>query len=153
MICFTLRCGNDHSFDNWFTSSQAFDSLVIARHVSCPVCGDIQIAKALMAPAISSAEPQVRDDTKISQTAPTTPTPLRTPQNDVERAMAAMRRVVEANSDYVGLNFADEARKIHSGEARVRAIYGEARSDEARALMEDGIAVTPLPFMPRAKVN
>jgi hypothetical protein len=67
--------------------------------------------------------------------------------------MAQMRQMIEANSDYVGMNFAAEARKIHLGDAPTRAIYGEAKVDEARALLEDGIPVAPLPFMPRAKVN
>jgi hypothetical protein len=141
MICFTLRCDRDHSFDSWFTSSLAFDALAQAGHLVCPTCGDAHISKGLMAPAISS---KTSDDA---------PAPLTQPQTDVEQAMAQMRQIIEANSDYVGMNFAAEARKIHLGEAPTRAIYGEAKMDEARALLEDGIPVAPLPFMPRAKVN
>ena len=141
MICFTLRCGREHSFDSWFTSSQAFDALAQAGHLACPICGDGQIGKGLLAPAISS---------KASDEAPA---PLSQPQTDVEQAMAQMRQLIEANSDYVGMNFAAEARKIHLGEAPTRAIYGEAKVEEAKALQEDGIPVAPLPFMPRAKVN
>jgi hypothetical protein len=141
MICFTLRCGRDHSFESWFTSSQAFDALAQAGHLACPICGDGQVGKGLMAPAIAS---KANDEA---------PAPLTQPQTDVEQAMAQMRRMIEANSDYVGMNFAAEARKIHLGEAPTRAIYGEAKADEARALLDDGIPVAPLPFMPRAKVN
>ena len=64
-----------------------------------------------------------------------------------------MRRQVEDNSEYVGLNFATEARAIHDGDKPNRAIYGEARADEARKLIEDGVPVAPLPFMPRRKTN
>ncbi len=141
MIYFTLRCGRDHSFDSWFTSSQAFDALAQAGHLACPICGDGQVGKGLMAPAIAS---KANDEA---------PAPLTQPQTDVEQAMAQMRQMIEANSDYVGMNFAAEARKIHLGEAPTRAIYGEAKADEARALLDDGIPVAPLPFMPRAKVN
>ena len=141
MICFTLRCGRDHSFDSWFTSSQAFDALAQSGHLACPICGDGQVGKGLMAPAIAS---KANDEA---------PAPLTQPQTDVEQAMAQMRQMIEANSDYVGMNFAAEARKIHLGEAPTRAIYGEAKADEARALLDDGIPVAPLPFMPRAKVN
>ncbi len=141
MICFTLRCGKDHSFDSWFTSSQAFEALAHAGHLACPICGDADVAKGLMAPAIAS------------KTSDEAPAPLTQPKTDVEQAMAQMRQMIEENSDYVGMNFAAEARKIHLGEAPTRAIYGEAKADEARALLEDGIPVAPLPFMPRTKVN
>jgi hypothetical protein len=141
MICFTLRCGKDHSFDSWFTSSQAFDALARAGQLACPMCGNADISKGLMAPAIAS------------KTSDEAPAPLTQPKTDVEQAMAQMRQMIEENSDYVGMNFAAEARKIHLGEAPTRAIYGEAKADEARALLEDGIPVAPLPFMPRTKVN
>jgi hypothetical protein len=64
-----------------------------------------------------------------------------------------MRRYIEENSDYVGADFATEARAMHEGNAPERAIHGEARLDEARALLEDGIPVAPLPFKPSRKIN
>ncbi|HSF62903.1 MAG TPA: DUF1178 family protein, partial [Paracoccaceae bacterium] len=64
-----------------------------------------------------------------------------------------LRREVEANSEYVGVEFATEARRIHAGTAPERAIYGEARPEEARKLIEDGVPVAPLPFLPARKVN
>lgn len=137
MISFSLQCSNDHRFDSWFTSSGAYDALQKAGHVACPICGDSTIEKALMAPAISAAD---------------TPAPI-SKKTEVEAAMAQMRKVVEENSDYVGMNFAAEARAMHLGDMPARPIYGEAKGDEARALIADGIPVAPLPFMPRAKVN
>jgi hypothetical protein len=71
----------------------------------------------------------------------------------LEVKLAALRREIEANSDYVGMNFVTEARRIHSGEAPERAIHGEAKPDEARQLIEDGLPVAPLPFLPARKVN
>ena len=78
---------------------------------------------------------------------------LQAPQNDVEAAMAEMRRQIEANSDYVGMNFASEARAMHEGKIDERSIYGEAKPEEARALLEEGIPVAPLPFMPKRQTN
>jgi hypothetical protein len=90
----------------------------------------------------------------VSAAGPVVPDrPLEAPGTDVEAAFAALRRQIEANSDYVGLNFAAEARRIHAGEAPERSIYGEARADEARALIEDGVPVAPLPFVPGRKTN
>jgi len=137
MISFSLQCSNDHRFDSWFTSSGAYDALQKSGHVACPICGDSSIKKALMAPAIAAAD---------------TPAPI-SKKTEVEAAMAQMRKMVEENSDYVGMNFAAEARAMHLGDMPARPIYGEAKGEEARALIEDGIPVAPLPFMPRAKVN
>ena len=78
---------------------------------------------------------------------------LSVPQTEVEIAMAAMRQHVEANSDYVGVNFVTEARRMHAGEAPERPIYGEARFADAKALIEEGVPIAPLPFMPARKVN
>jgi hypothetical protein len=78
---------------------------------------------------------------------------LKEPASDLEAAMAEMRRQIEANSDYVGLNFAAEARRMHEGEIDERAIHGEAKAEDARALLEDGIPVAPLPFLPKRQAN
>lgn len=140
MICFSLRCSQSHSFDSWFKSGAAFDELAAAGQLSCPVCGDSAIAKSLMAPAVRPAE-------KSGQKR------LTTPQNDLEAAMAEMRRAVEENSEYVGLNFAAEARRMHEGEIDARAIYGEAKLADAKSLIDDGVPVAPLPFIPNRKAN
>jgi len=78
---------------------------------------------------------------------------LSEPRSDAERAIAELRRKVEENSDYVGTSFAKEARAIHAGEVPERSIYGEAKPHEARALMEEGIPLLPLPFRPKRKVQ
>lgn len=142
MIRFTLSCTDGHRFDSWFASNSAYDSLRAAGHVSCAICGSTTVDKALMAPAVRTDE----EDRRGSG-------PLSTPMTPQEQAAAELRRKVEENADYVGLSFAREARAIHDGTAPERAIYGEARLHEAKALLEDGIPVTPLPFMPKAKTN
>ena len=135
MIRYALKCDRDHGFDSWFASGAAYDSLRAAGQVECPVCGSRTVDKALMAPALATAEPP----------APRAP--------DLAEKLAAWRRHVEENADYVGLEFATEARAIHEGTAPERPIWGEAKPDEAKALIEDGVPVAPLPFIPRARTN
>jgi hypothetical protein len=137
MIRYTLKCDKDHSFESWFASAGAYDSLRAAGHVACAVCGSTEITKALMSPAVKT-----EGDRPLTETA-----------NPMEEALAEMRRQVEENSDYVGMSFAAEARAMHDGDKPQRSIYGEAKFDEAKALIEDGIPVAPLPFAPRRKTN
>lgn len=143
MIRYSLKCAQDHEFDSWFQSAGAFESLKSAGHVACPTCGSTKVEKALMAPAVAHGLPAV-----------TGPGPaLSSPQNDREAALAELRRKVEENSEYVGVNFVAEARKMHVGEAPERSIYGEAKPEEAIKLLEEGVPVAPLPFMPARKTN
>ncbi len=157
MIRYALTCDADHSFDSWFQSAAAFDSLVVAGHVTCALCGSPRVAKSLMAPTVRTDRLPVDAKGPASEATPV-PTPaaprvLSTPETPLEIAMAAMRRQIEENSDYVGLNFAAEARAIHDGDAPGRSIWGEANHDDARQLIEDGIGVAPLPFLPQRRVN
>ena len=140
MIRFSLTCDNGHRFDSWFQSSDAFETLKASGHLACAVCGSVEVQKAVMAPAVSSRDAE--------------PSPLTEAQpSPAEQAMAAMRKHVETNSDYVGLEFASEARAMHDGDIPERPIYGEAKSDDAKALIDDGIPVAPLPFLPSKKAN
>lgn len=161
MIRYALKCTNDHGFESWFQSAAAFEGLAVAGMLTCPICGDNRVEKTLMAPALGP--------TGKSKTAPATVDagtvvegpgvkgsaagPLSTPSSDMEVALTALKREIEKNSDYVGMNFATEARRIHAGNAPERAIHGEAKPEEAARLIEDGIPVAPLPFMPARKVN
>ncbi len=81
------------------------------------------------------------------------PGSLQTAQTEQEKALAKLREEVEKNSDYVGMNFASEARAMHEGDTPHRAIYGEAKPEDAKSLIEDGVPVAPLPFTPKAKTN
>lgn len=145
MIQFTLKCTNDHRFDSWFQSGTAFDKLHSAGMVSCAVCGSTEVVKAVMAPRVSTADappPAAKPTPRLSE-----------PASPAEQALAELKKYVEKNSDYVGRNFAAEARAIHTGDAPARPIWGETRGDEAKKLIEDGVPVAPLPFMPTRKSN
>lgn len=144
MIRYSLVCADGHDFDSWFQSAEAFDRLSAGGHVACAVCGSTEVTKSLMAPSVVGTR-------KVEEKAPE-PT-LNAPRNPVERMLAELRRKIEASSEYVGMNFAAEARAIHEGEAPERPIYGEARLEDARALIEDGVPVAPLPFLPTRKAN
>ena len=148
MIRYSLKCKDDHGFESWFQSAEAFDKLHAAGMVVCPECGSAEVEKAIMAPRVTPAR------SKAALPVPAKPEkPLQTPATEMEAKLAEMRRHVEENSDYVGLSFAKEARKMHEGEIPHRSIYGEAKSDEAKQLLEDGIPVAPLPFIPQHKTN
>ena len=145
MIRFSLKCDKAHDFDSWFPSGEAYDRLLAAGHVTCPVCGSARVEKALMTPALRPARAETPSAGADG--------PLRRAETPLEQAMAALRRQVEENSEYVGMNFATEARRMHEGETEARAIHGEARLEEARKLIEEGVPVAPLPFLPSRKAN
>ena len=136
MITFALRCEPEgHAFDGWFRSSADFESQNERHLVGCPVCGTTAVEKALMRPAVSG--------TRREASAP-----------DPAKMMAAlqqMTREARAKADYVGPGFAEEARRIHYGEVQPRQIYGEASPPEVKGLVEEGIAVLPLPPLPEDK--
>ena len=157
MIQFSLKCAEGHRFDSWFQSASAFEKLQGAGMVSCAICGSASVEKALMAPRVRPAR-QAAEAAQPTAPAPVAEAPvapgaLTRPASPVEQHLAELRRKIEQNSDYVGMNFAKEARAMHDGTAPERAIYGEARPDEARKLLEDGIPVAPLPFIPGRKTN
>ncbi|WP_420861053.1 DUF1178 family protein [Algirhabdus cladophorae] len=135
MIKYKLKCGNDHQFESWFQSSAAYETLFQAGHVSCATCGSTDISKALMAPSVTP---------KRAQNLDTSPN---------EADLKALKEHVESTSEYVGQDFVKEARAIHDGDSDKTAIYGEAKLEEAKKLLDDGIPVAPLPFVPNRKVN
>lgn len=153
MIKYTLKCAQGHVFEAWFRGSSAFDTLLKAGQVSCAACGTIEVEKTLMAPSVTPARKKASPDaarrsevTTREVTTPQITTPVGSP---MEQAMRALREHLHRHSDYVGKEFATEARKIHDGDADERSIWGEATSEDAKALLEDGIAVAPLPPMVR----
>ena len=149
MIRYSLVCTAEHGFESWFPSSDSYDAQVERGLVACPVCGRTTVTKALMAPAVG------RGDREPAPSVPAVAPPVEAPVTMIaepERQMRAMLRAfrehLTANSESVGARFPEEARKIHYGEAEGRSIYGQASPEEARALIEEGIDVAPLPIMP-----
>ena len=142
MIRYSLKCEKDHTFDSWFQSAEAFEKLLTGGMITCSVCGALGVEKAIMAPQVRPA----RNSDKPKG-------PLSAPASPAEQALAEMRKKVEENSENVGTDFAKEARAIHDGDAPERAIHGEAKIQDAKELIDDGIAVTPLPWGDKGKAN
>jgi hypothetical protein len=129
MIKYDLRCDQGDEFEAWFGSIADYDRQAEAGLVECPHCGSKHVTKAPMAPAVrTSRSKEVQKERAVAM------------------AMAAkVREHIKENFDYVGDKFADEARKMHSGDSEERAIYGEATPEEAKALIEEGVPASPLP--------
>ena len=142
MIHYDLRCERGHEFDGWFASSDAYDKQVLHGRVECTVCGSTKIEKQLMAPGIPSKANKKTEDVKL-HSGPTDPR-----MAEMMNMMREFRKHVDATSEDVGPRFADEARKIHYHEVKERGIRGQATRDEAMELIEEGIAVQPLPMLP-----
>lgn len=145
MIHYALKCSDDHRFESWFQSAQAFDKLKAAGMVACAVCGSSKVDRDIMAPRVSQGSAGPEPHAK--------PKPLSAPASPAEQALAELRAHIEKTSDYVGREFAREARAMHDGDVPLRSIHGEARPEEARKLVEDGISIAPLPFRPSRKSN
>lgn len=157
MIHYQLRCSQDHEFDGWFKDSDGFERQAKRGLVECPQCGDVKVSRALMTPAV----PKKGRTDRVPVPALPAPPPAPAEPNavavaadavpaQVRAALQRMRAEVEKHCDYVGGEFADEARKIHRGESDRRGIYGEASPEQADALAEEGIEIAQIPWVPRA---
>ena len=159
MIHYQLRCSEGHAFDGWFRDSAGFEAQAAGGLVACPDCGDVRINRALMAPAIGKRRGAAviragEAETPPAETKPETPAaPEKVAVQMPDQMRAVLQRIraeIEKSSDYVGPQFADEARKIHRGETKQRSIYGESTSEQAEALADEGIEVARIPWVPRA---
>lgn len=137
MIRFALRCGSAHAFEGWFRDNADFDRQAANGLVECPVCGSGEVAKALMAPAVSTARRQEKMALALGAE-----------QKRIAGELKALGEKLRAGAQDVGDRFAEEARKIHFGETEARGIYGRATPQEAAGLHEDGIEFMPLPAFP-----
>jgi len=134
MIVFDLRCGQAHVFEAWFASSGAYAEQRESGRIECPICGDRDIEKAVMAPQIAAK----------GNSRPDAPSPEAI--KAVLRHLAGEQARMLEKSTWVGTAFADRARAMHDGEAPVTQIHGQASLAEAKALVEEGVPVAPLPF-------
>lgn len=165
MILFDIKCSDGHVFEAWFQNNDAFDKLAERDLVECPLCGCTKTSKSLMALNINSnisvnkapdnfiadPKPAEHENHKVMVSAHSTST-NDISSEDVKRAiehmhntMAKFRRQVEKSCEYVGNNFAEEARKIHYGEGEKRGIYGETTVRETEELIKEGIDLLPVP--------
>ncbi len=166
MIVFDLKCRNGHQFEAWFSNMAGFERLKKAGHVACAVCGSSKVEKTLAAPNIAPSKrkaagtpaPQAAPPAEAPASAPTQALsgagryandPAAVKVGELMKQLSELRVQIEKNCDYVGLEFAEEARKIHYGEAPKRNIYGEASDRDADSLADEGIEVSRIPWAVR----
>jgi hypothetical protein len=154
MIRYNLRCERGHAFESWFQSSSAYESQEKRKLVNCPSCGSDKVERAIMAPRIVSKKGR---DTRPAQAAESAGTEVAAPEStpllmaqevELRAKIKELRDHIVKNADNVGEKFPNEARKMHYGDIEHRPIYGEASPDEARALIDEGVEVSPLPVLP-----
>jgi hypothetical protein len=154
MIHYQLHCAGAHEFDGWFKDSEAFERQAKRGLISCPVCSGTKVERALMAPGIARkgrGKALEVDAAREHAPEPVQPAAGGVIPDAVRAALSKLRAEVEKNCDYVGNDFAEEARRIHHGEAEPRGIYGESSDEEAEALAEEGIGIARIPWVPRTE--
>ena len=166
MLVLNLSCADGHLFEGWFGSADDYESQRERRLLSCPVCGQQEVKRLPSAPRLNvsglrEAVPnplQARAAERVEASASdagadSTPEHVQQRQLQLQRlALQAMRQIVASTED-VGERFAEEARRMHYGEAEERGIRGRASAEDARALAEEGIAVLALPDLPADKLQ
>ena len=177
MIKYQLICDQTHEFEGWFGDSAAFESQQESGFLTCPVCGSADVRRALMAPNLASPKtrktdlaeqpgpPSAEAPTKAPakdpdpRTAPTSPPPspaaATLPPEAAQKMQALMTQMralqakIRSECRDVGEGFAEEARKMHYGEAEPEGIYGRATPEEREALDEEGIEIMDFPLLPK----
>jgi len=163
MILYTLRCAKGHEFESWFKDSKTYERQEKRALIPCPSCGSAKVTRALMTPRIgkggnkgSKEVPAMIEAPAEATAAPAAPFAeqqmaafARHMPREMRETLLELRQQVEKNCDYVGGDFAEEARKIHYGETDKRGIYGETSDKEAEALVEEGIEFGRVPWIPR----
>jgi len=144
MIKYALACEQAHEFESWFPSSEAFEAQRKRGFVTCPFCDSAKVEKQIMAPSVARTDKALTAPAREAQPVAI----LSEKERELRAALRALREHVMKNAEDVGKGFVEEARKMHHGETEERSIYGEADLAEARALLDEGIDVLPLPVVP-----
>jgi hypothetical protein len=154
MIHYQLQCGQSHGFDGWFNDSASFEKQAKLGLIECPECGGTDVERALMTPAVPK---KGSFPAPVPVAAPEPPAPAAADEKTAVRvpakmlaALQRMRAEIEKNCDYVGPEFANQARAMHRGEVEPKGIYGETTEEQAESLAEEGIQVAKIPWVPRA---
>jgi hypothetical protein len=132
VIVFDLKCAGGHVFEAWFASGAAFDDQVGEGRVHCPVCNDADVVKAVMAPNVAAKGNRQAAGEAQAKAA--------------MRGLAAAQAKLLQGSQWVGTAFPERARAMHAGEETHASIHGQATLAEAKALIDEGVAVAPLPL-------
>lgn len=153
MIKYSLKCDeavckDKDPFDGWFQNSQAYDTQITNGQLTCPFCGSENVSKSLMSPSINSPK---KNDSKLKDE-------LKLPHKfkedkalekniDVMTVLRTIKKEVQKNAEFVGDNFANEAKAIKLGKSKERAIYGNAKSKEIKELKNKGFDIISIPWI------
>ena len=137
MILFDLQCDKNHKFECWFASSIKYEEQLKDKMIICPYCNSTKIQKSLMAPNINTKSTSKNSKKNNKK---------KLAQDNLENQIKKFRKYIEKNTENVGKNFAEEARKIYYGETKSRPIRGESTEKEAQELAEEGIQFSKLPW-------
>jgi len=145
MIRYSLICADGHEFESWFSNSKACDSQLKRKLVVCPVCDSTKIEKAIMAPSLlysgDKGGPSVEGERQPAAL-------LSDKDRELRTLLKSLREHVKKNAEHVGEAFPKLAREMHYGEIEKRSIYGDAKPEEVRELLDEGVEVQPLPILP-----
>lgn len=139
MKVFNLSCAQDHRFEGWFASAEAYESQLERGLVECPVCGDQSVRRLPSAPRLNLSSSAARQEPESPAAAALSP-------EKIQAMWLRMARHIRENTEDVGERFAEEARRIHHRDAPNRGIRGVATREEAAELSEEGIEVFSFPM-------
>lgn len=147
---FDLQCQQGHVFEGWFGSEGSYESQHERGLLTCPVCNSREVSKKLSAPRLNvshirQADAPMRPASDKSDAATAVAAPAMAQMQQLQAEVLGRIRAMLRNAENVGPRFADEARKMHEGEAQERAIRGTATPEEQQELAQEGIAVMPVP--------
>ena len=137
MIKYNLTCKKcNNLFDSWFPSSKEYEKLKSLKHINCPNCNSLKIEKSLMSPNVLNSKKEkseiVRNEKYVQ----------------VKNKIKEYQKFIKNNLEYVGENFAYEARSIHyNNKKNSKGIYGKATIDEVKELDEEGIKTEIIPWV------
>lgn len=155
MIHYQLRCVSDHEFEGWFRDSSAFEDQAARGLLSCPYCGTAKVDRALMAPAVRSSRQKTDERQEQPVASAEVPVTSVAGQAGIPDALLSvlqkMRQEVESKCENVGDRFAEEALRIHHGEAEERGIYGSMTPEDHERLEDEGVSVQRLPWVQPAE--
>lgn len=148
MIKFALRCVRGHEFESWFQSGEAFETQSKSGRVLCPLCQAVEVTKAIMAPAVARKGRAEQGNPPAQEEPPAKVALLDSKDQETRALITALRKRIFDEAEDVGTRFTEEARKIHDGLVQARPIHGQANAGDARALIEEGIEILPIPSLP-----
>jgi hypothetical protein len=145
VIRYSLICAAAHEFEAWFRDIATFDDQAATGSLTCPYCQSTQVEKRVMAPHVARRAREVDRSTFCDQTGLSTVAPADDLHRELRARMQDLREKIFTSTEDVGERFPAEARKIHDGDSEPRAIRGRATLAEAKALIDEGVAVLPVP--------